>query len=150
LKFESKEVEDYICKTKYPDFRGIYKFIQSAYKTHGSTKVITMEMVANTIFEFADLYKMILDAGTTADNFHEYLMTNYSDKTDDVILSLDANFVNYVRDTAPHLMNALPEFIIENARHQHMFVTALDQTTVMKSLCFILNSIVKKYTQQKK
>lgn len=145
LKFENQDVEDYVCKTKFPDFRGIYKFIQSAYKRYGNKEVITMDMVSNTIHEFVDLYKMIFDTNTKPDKFHEYLMLNYSDKTDDVILSLDTTFVNYLRDNKPQFMNAVPDIIIENARHQHMYVTALDQTTVMKSLCFILNNIIKKY-----
>lgn len=146
LTFENEDVVNYVCEAKFPDFRGIYKFIQNKFKVQERGQAITMHDVVNAVYEFNDLYSMIL-GDTPPEKFHEYLVINFADKVDDVIMSLDQNFVKYLMEKASHLNMAIPEIIMENAKHQHWFITAMDQTTVMKSLCFTLNQIVKKYAK---
>lgn len=144
LAYADDEVINYVCKRKFPDFREIYKFIQRMYKTTDKGVVINMPMVAGAIYEFMDLYKMIIDPKTEPEKFHEHLLINYADKSQDIIESLDEGFVDFIIENAPQYNNLIGDFVIANAEHQHKFFTCLDQTTVMKSLCFTLNRFIKK------
>lgn len=140
MKFESPDVVEYICKKRFPDFRKSLKTLQSLYLSHGSTP-INMQAASNATYEFLALYEMLVEPKTDPVEFHKYLMTNYADRPSDVILELDDNFVEYLIEKKPMLLRAIPDIIIENAKHQHMVVTALDQTTTMKSLCFVINKL---------
>ena len=144
LTFESDDVVDYVIKRKFPDYREIYKFIQRMYKTVPKGTVITMEMVAGAVYEYIDLYKMIINMATTAEKFHEYLVINYSDKVQEVIESLDSEFIAWMMEEAPQYNNVIGELVISNAQHQCMLATCMDQTTVMKSLAFIYHGMIKK------
>lgn len=143
ITYTGDDVIDYVCKHKFPDFRGIYKFIQRIYKTTPKGTAVDMTMVAGAIYEFSELYKLILNPDTQPEKFHEHLLINYADRSQEVIEALDVPFVHYVVEKAPEYVNILGDVVIQNAEHQHKFFTCLDQTTVMKSLCFVINKMIK-------
>jgi DNA polymerase III delta prime subunit len=148
LSFESDDVISYICNKRFPDFRESLKILQSLYLSHGKDKVVDMQSAAAAAYEFIELYEKILTPGADPVKLHAYLLTNYADRPSDVITQLDNSLVEYIIEKKATMTRIIPDIIIENARHQHMLIFCLDQSTVMKSLCYVVNKLVTATTLQ--
>lgn len=148
LNFESDEIIDYVVKKKYPDYREIYKFLQKMFKTVAKGAIIDMELISGQVYEFADLYQIVLNKDTRPEQLHEYLMINYSDKCNEVVESLDRGLISYIMEKEPQYTNIIGNISILNADHQHKMSFCMDQTTVMRSLAFNISLLIKKQNLQ--
>lgn len=126
-------------KLNFPDMRSILNTIQSLYN-QGATELSKENLVKS--FDCSDLFDKIINENDPVENY-KFIIGEYSNKVDDVMLELSKNFINYIRTVAPQYNNKIPMCIITIAEYMNQLVTAIDKVLVLLACIYKLQIIIK-------
>ena len=85
---------------------------------------------------------MIFNESDPAKNY-QLLVSNYSNRVDDVLQSLGEEFVEYIQQERLQSVRHIPQVIISVAKHQAQRVHVIDPVITMLSCVYDIQGIVK-------
>lgn len=109
IKWESEIVLDEFLKKTFPDLRKIFQQIQD-FDT-SQIKTITLKDIKKTSFTYLDIYKLIVEKPNPHKNY-KLIMTEYISKVDEVFLSLNSEFPDWLIENKPNLEHKLPRILV--------------------------------------
>jgi len=128
-------------KRNFPDMRSILNKVQN-FIIQGVTE-IKVEDIKKLNYSYRDIFELCAKPGDAHENY-KFLMTNYSNKVDDVLASLGTELPEYIRENQPTKVAKIPQIIIKAAHYQSQRVTVIDPAISMVAAVFecqmILNS----------
>jgi len=145
LKTEGMDIEKEalieIVQRKFPDLRSTISALQG-YHAEGKTK-ITLEDVKKFHGVFKDLYEHIFNPGNDEVKNYQYIVSNYSNRVEDVIYSLGVDFIEYIQLEKPQLMRKVGEICYEVNRHSYEQRFVIDPVITMISLIYKIQTIIR-------
>ena len=127
-------------KRNFPDLRSTLNKLQG-YKTSGTTN-ITVEDVKKFNSVYKDLFELIFNETDPVKNY-KLLVSEYSNRVDDVLQSLGSDFVEYIQTERSNNVKSIPQIIISVAEHQAQRVHVIDPIITMLSCVYKLQEIVR-------
>lgn len=106
-----------------PDNRKIYNKIQ-AFKISG-IETIDLDTVRRNSYSYTELYQMLVGQINPV-NTYQFIVSNYSGQTDDVLYALGSEFVEFIRENHPLQMDKIPAIIIGVAEYQAKRLQVID------------------------
>jgi DNA polymerase III delta prime subunit len=128
-----------LVKRKFPDMRNTLTVLQG-YIAEGKT-LITIDDVKKFHGIYKDVYELIFNSIDPVENY-KLLISQYSNRVDDVLASLGADFIEYIRLEKPQFAKFIPQIIITVAEHQAQRTLVIDQAITMLSCVYSIQSIV--------
>ena len=135
-----KEALVEFVRRNFPDLRSTLNKLQG-YKTQG-TNNITVEDVKKFNSVYKDVFDLIFNESDPAKNY-QLLVSNYSNRVDDVLQSLGAEFIEYIQQERLQSVKHIPQVIISVAKHQAQRVHVIDPVITMLSCVYDIQGIVK-------
>ena len=135
-----KEALVEFVRRNFPDLRSTLNKLQG-YKTQGTTN-ITVEDVKKFNSVYKDVFVLIFNESDPAKNY-QLLVSNYSNRVDDVLQSLGEEFVEYIQQERLQSVRHIPQVIISVAKHQAQRVHVIDPVITMLSCVYDIQGIVK-------
>ena len=129
-----------LVRRKFPDLRATISILQG-YHAEGRTK-ITSEDVKKFHGVFRDLYEHIFTASDEIKNY-QFLVSNYSNRVEDVIQALGTDFIEFIQLEKPHLMRKVGEICYETNKHSYEQRFVIDPVITMLSLVYKIQAIVR-------
>ena len=136
-----KEALVEFVRRNFPDLRSTLNKLQG-YKTQG-TNNITVEDVKKFNSVYKDVFDLVFNESDPAKNY-QLLVSNYSNRVDDVLQSLGEEFVEYIQQERLQSVKHIPQVIISVAKHQAQRVHVIDPVITMLSCVYDIQGIVKK------
>ncbi len=127
-----------MVKRKFPDLRNMLNMLQG-FKREGKEN-ITVDDIKNSSSVFKDVYELVLFETDAVKNY-KYLLSNYSNKIDDVLSSLGAEFIQYIEKEESDYAKFIPQIVITVAKYQSQKQFVIDPTVTMLACIFELQSI---------
>ena len=127
-------------RRNFPDLRTTLNKLQG-YKTQGTVD-ITVEDVKKFNSVYKDVFDLIFNESDPAKNY-QLLVSNYSNRVDDVLQSLGEEFVEYIKQERLQSVKHIPQVIISVAKHQAQRVHVIDPVITMLSCVYDIQGIVK-------
>ena len=127
-------------KRKFPDMRSMLNSLQGYHDEN--KKHITIDDVKKFHSVYKDVYDLIFTNEDPVKNY-QYLVSNYSNKVDDILATLGNDFIEYIQMEKPTSMHKIPQIIIEVAKHQAQRVHVIDPVVTMLSCIFAIQTIIK-------
>ncbi len=128
-------------RRNFPDLRSTLNKLQG-YKTQGTTN-ITIEDVKKFNSVYKDVFELVFNESDPAKNY-QLLVSNYSNRVDDVLQSLGAEFVEYIKHERLQSVKHIPQVVISVAKHQAQRLHVIDPVITMLSCVYDIQGIVKK------
>ncbi len=138
IEWETQEVLDEFVKRNFPDLRKIVSKIQE-YQT-SELEVITMDDVRSMHYTFRTLFQLVVQK-TPPEKIYSTLMSEYTNKIDDVITSFANDFGEWVRENKPNLNAKLPKVFIEIAEWQYKKTFMIDKHLALLAMVFSISEI---------
>lgn len=135
-----KEALVEFVRRNFPDLRSTLNKLQG-YKTQGTTN-ITVEDVKKFNSVYKDVFDLIFNESDPAKNY-QLLVSNYSNRVDDVLQSLGEEFVEYIQQERLQSVRHIPQVIISVAKHQAQRVHVIDPVITMLSCVYDIQGILK-------
>jgi DNA polymerase III delta prime subunit len=138
IEIDDVALDEFIDRN-FPDMRSTLNKIQS-FQIRKVSK-ITIDNIKQLNWSFDDVYKLVIDKPDAYNNY-KFLMTEYSNKVEDVIAALGTDFVEWLKVNEPDKIKFVPVIIIEGAKHQAMRNQVIDPSIVMLSLVFTIQKLL--------
>lgn len=129
-----------LVQRRFPDMRSMLNVLQ-AFKAEGIEKV-TIEDVKKFNSIFKDVFELIFNNIDPVTNY-QMLVSNYSNKVDDVLASLGTEFIDFIKSEQPMAAKYIPQIIITVAKYQTYRATVIDHVIPMTACIFEIQSIIK-------
>jgi len=143
-KAEDIKIDNYaiaeLIKRKFPDLRSTLNVIQG-YKAEGKRN-ITAEDVKKFHSIYKDVFELVFDNIDPVENY-KLIVSNYSNKVDDVMAALGSDFVEYIVAEEEDAVKFIPNVIITVAEHQAQRVHVIDEVVSLLSLVYKLQTIIR-------
>jgi len=127
-------------KRNFPDLRSTLNKLQG-YKSQGTTN-ITVEDVKKFNSVYKDVFELIFNETDPVKNY-KLLVSEYSNRIDEVLQSLGSDFVEYIQSEKPNQLKCIPQIVITVAEHQAQRVHVIDPVITMLSCVYKLQEIVR-------
>tara|TARA_B100001287_G_C22637304_1_gene508258 strand:+ start:509 stop:1468 length:960 start_codon:yes stop_codon:yes gene_type:complete len=127
-------------RRNFPDLRTTLNKLQG-YKTQGTTN-ITVQDVKRFNSVYRDVFELVFNETDPAKNY-QMLVSNYSNRVDDVLQTLGAEFVEYIQQEQLQSVKHIPQIIISVAKHQQQRVHVIDPVITMLSCIYEIQGIIK-------
>lgn len=125
-KNEGLEIDKYaaveLVKRKFPDLRNMLNTLQG-FISQGVDKV-TVEDIKQFNSVYKDVYELIFNDPNPIENY-KHMVSNYSNRVDDVLSSLGAEFIEYIKTERPASVYLIPQIVVTVAKYQsnaHMII----------------------------
>jgi replication factor C small subunit len=128
-----------LVKRKFPDLRNMLNVIQG-YHSQGKTE-ITIDDIRKFNSVYKDVYDLIFNNQDPVKNY-QYLVSEYSNRVDDILASLGNELVEYMKTEQPEYLPKLPQIIIAVAKYQSMRTQVIDPVVTMLSCVFEIQTII--------
>jgi len=128
-------------KRNFPDMRKMYNRIQGWHIK--GIKEISLGDIKSLNWSFVELFDMLIKASDPINNYKE-ILSNYSDKIDDVLQSLGTEFVEWLRENHTDKVKRIPEVIILVAKYQAQRTQVIDQSVNLLALVFEIQQCLNK------
>lgn len=138
IKYDQETLYTFV-KNNFPDMRSILNGIQSMY-SQGVTELDKNALIKS--FDCSDLLNLIINQNDPVDNY-KFIVTNYSSNTDDVMLAISKNIVEFIRINYPQFIPKIPYIITTTAEYMAQLPTAPDRLLVLLACVFKLQMIIK-------
>ena len=128
-------------RRNFPDLRNTLNKLQG-FKAQG-----TLDIKVEDVKRFNSIYKDIFDLifnETNAITNYKTLVSNYSNRVDDVLQSLGEDFIDYINQAQQQSVKHIPEIIVEVAKHQAQRLHVIDPVITMLSLVYKIQEIIRK------
>lgn len=141
LKIEIDQISlDEFIEKNHPDMRKIYVKIQD-FQQKGIKK-IDINTVRQNSYSYLDLWNKIIGEINPVDNY-QYIVSNYSGQTDDVLYAMGDEFIQWIRDNKQHLIEKIPAIIVTIADYQAKRLQVIDPVVNLLAAVFSLQKILK-------
>ena len=120
--------------------RSMLNFIQGI-KLQNKTN-ITIDDIKKSSSVYKDIFDLIFKETDPVKNY-EYLVSNYSNRVDDVLVSLGNEFVEYVKIEQPDFIKCIPQITICVCKYQVYKNTSIDAVIPMVACIYELQNIIK-------
>lgn len=127
-------------RRNFPDLRSTLNKLQG-FKTQGTTN-ITVGDVKRFNSVYKDVFELIFNETDPAKNY-QLLVSNYSNRVDDILQSLGEEFVEYIQQEQLQSVKHIPQIIISVAKHQQQRVHVIDPVITMLSCVYEIQGIIK-------
>lgn len=127
-------------RRNFPDLRSTLNKLQG-FKTQG-TNQITLGEVKKFNSVYKDVFELVFNETDPAKNY-QMLVSNYSNRVDDVLQSLGEEFVEYIKQEQLQSVKHIPQVIISVAKHQAQRVHVIDPVITMLSCIYEIQGIIK-------
>ena len=127
-------------RRNFPDLRTTLNKLQG-YKTQG-IKNITLDDVKKFNSVYKDVFELIFNEMDPAKNY-KYLVSEYSNRVDDILQTLGAEFIEYVQTEKPNNIRHIPQIADTVAEHQAQRGLVIDPVITMLSCVYKLQTIIK-------
>lgn len=124
---------------KLPDLRSIINTIQG-YHAEGK-KEITLEDVSRFSGIYKELFEFMFSEKDPVKNY-KYLMSEYSNRVEDVINALGVDFIEYIRIEKPNHIKHIGEICYEVNKHSYEHRFVIDTSITMLALVFRIQKIL--------
>ncbi len=127
-------------KRNFPDLRSTLNKLQG-YKSQGTTN-ITVDDVKKFNSVYKDVFELIFNETDPVKNY-KLLVSEYSNRIDEVLQSLGSDFVEYIQAEKPNQLKCIPQIVITVAEHQAQRVHVIDPVITMLSCVYKLQEIIR-------
>ena len=127
-------------RRNFPDLRSTLNKLQG-FKTQG-TNNITVGDVKRFNSVYKDVFELIFNESDPAKNY-QLLVSNYSNRVDDILQSLGEEFVEYIQQEQLQSVKHIPQIIISVAKHQQQRVHVIDPVITTLSCVYEIQGIIK-------
>jgi DNA polymerase III delta prime subunit len=125
-----------------PDVRTLYNKTQ-AFKLSGVTEIDIITIRSNS-YSYLELYQMLVGQMNPVSTY-QFIVSNYSGQTDDVLQALGSEFIEFIREKHPLQMDKIPVIIISVAEYQakrlHVIDPVVNCLAAIFSIQKALNSV---------
>ena len=128
-----------LVKRKFPDLRNMLNQLQG-FKSQG-LETITVENIKQFSSVYRDIYDLVIDGEDPVKNY-QYMLSNYANRTDDVLSSLGAEFIDFIKQDRQSYIQFIPQIIITVAKYQAQRQTVIDPAVSMLACIYELQTIV--------
>lgn len=129
-----------LVKRKFPDMRGMLNQLQG-FKSQG-VETITLDDVKRFSSVYRDIYDLVIDGADPVKNY-QYMVSNYSNRVDDVLQSLGAEFIEFIRTDRQSYTGLIPQIVVTVARYQAQRTQVIDPVVTMLACIYELQTILK-------
>lgn len=134
-----KEAAVLLVKRKFPDMRNMLNVLQGII-SEGKT-IIKTEDIKNSNAVYKDIYELIFNETDPVKNY-KYLVSNYSNRVDDVLQSLGGDFVEFIQQTHPQKISVIPQITVTVAKYQSQRFQVIDPVVSMLACIYELQTII--------
>ena len=127
-------------RRNFPDLRSTLNKLQG-FKTQG-TNNITVGDVKRFNSVYKDVFELIFNETDPAKNY-QLLVSNYSNRVDDILQSLGEEFIEYIQQEQLQSVKHIPQIIISVAKHQQQRVHVIDPVITMLSCVYEIQGIIR-------
>jgi DNA polymerase III delta prime subunit len=124
----------------FPDMRSALNKIQ-AWDMEGVTQ-IDEERLNRRTWDFDELYKLIFTGNMDPVKNYQFIVGNYSNQVDDVMLSMGSEFPKWVIENEPKWTKIIPASIILVAQHQAQRNQVIDPVVSLLSLVYSIQKMI--------
>ena len=128
-----------LVKRKFPDLRNMLNQLQG-FKSQG-IETVTVEDIKQFSSVYKDVYDLIIDQTDPVKNY-QYMLSNYSNRTDDVLSSLGAEFIQYIQQERQSYTQFIPQIIVTVSKYQSQRQQVIDPAVSMLACIYELQSIL--------
>lgn len=128
-------------KKYFPDMRSALNTIQR----WNIDEVIdlTEQKINEAIFDHEELFNLIISPPDPLKNY-KFIVGHYSGKVDEVMASLNSEFINWISEKHPTKLILIPNIIILSAKYQAERNQVIDPITSLLALVFSLQGAINK------
>lgn len=127
-------------RRNFPDLRSTLNKLQG-FKTQGTT-AITVDNVKKFNSVYKDVFELVFRETDPAKNY-QMLVSNYSNRVDDILQTLGAEFIEYIQQEQLQSVKHIPQIIISVAKHQSQRVHVIDPVITMLSCVYEIQGIIR-------
>lgn len=127
-------------RRNFPDLRTTLNKLQG-YKSQGTTE-ISIEDVKRFNSVYKDVFELIFNETDPIKNY-KLLISEYSNRVDDVLQSLGQDFIEYIKQEKTQAVRFVPQIIITVAEHQAQRLSVIDSAITMLSCVYKIQTIVR-------
>ena len=128
-----------LVKRKFPDLRNMLNQLQG-FKSQG-VETITVENIKQFSSVYKDIYDLVIDGEDPVKNY-QYMLSNYANRTDDVLSSLGAEFIDFIKQDRQSYTQFIPQIIVTVAKYQAQRQQVIDPAVSMLACIYELQTIV--------
>lgn len=128
-----------LVKRKFPDLRNMLNTLQG-FVSQGKD-IVTIEDIKKFNSVYKDIYELILDSNDPVKNY-QYMVSNYSSRVDDVLSSLGAEFIDYIKTERSANVSLIPQIVVTVAKYQSQRLTVIDPVVSMLACIYELQNLV--------
>jgi len=129
-----------LVKRKFPDLRSMLNQLQG-YQSQGKTQ-ITIDDVQKSASVHKGVFELVLNETDPINNY-KYMLSNYSNKVDDVLNSLSSEFIEYINTERQSLCKYIPQIVVTVANYQSQRLLVIDPAVSMLACIYELQTILK-------
>jgi DNA polymerase III delta prime subunit len=129
-----------LVKRKFPDLRNMLNQLQG-FRSQGLAQ-ITVEDVKKFSSVYRDVYDLLIDNVDPVENY-KYMVSNYSNRTDDILQSLGAEFIEFIKTDRQSYVGFIPQIVVTVAKYQAQRTQVIDPVVSMLACIYELQSILK-------
>ena len=139
LSIEKDALVEFV-RRNFPDLRNTLNKLQG-FKTQGTTN-ITINDVKRFNSVFKDVFELVFNETDPVKNY-KLLVSNYTNRVDDILAALGAEFIEYIQQEKQQSVKHIPQIVITIAQHQAQRVHVIDPVITMLSCVYSLQTIIK-------
>jgi phage-related protein len=128
-----------LVKRKFPDLRNMLNQLQGFQSQ--SKETITVNDIKQFSSVYKDIYDLVID-GTDPVKNYQYMLSNYANRSDDVLSSLGAEFIEFIQQERQSYIQFIPQVIITVAKYQAQRQQVIDPAVSMLACIYELQSIL--------
>lgn len=128
-----------LVKRKFPDLRTILNMLQG-FKSQGDD-MITVEDIKKFNSIYKDVFDLVIDNTDPVKNY-QYMVSNYSNRVDDVLSSLGSEFIEYIQQEVSSYISLIPQIVVCVAKYQSQRQFVVDPVVSMLACIYELQSII--------
>lgn len=140
IQMSDEAIREFV-KRNFPDMRKMYNRVQGWYIK--GIKAVEVSDIKSLNWSFVELFELISAPSDPINNYKE-ILSNYSDKVDDVLQSLGTEFIEWIRENKPDKIKRIPEIIILVAKYQAQRTQVIDQVVNLLALVFEVQQTMNK------
>jgi replication factor C small subunit len=138
IKISDKALSDFAGKY-FPDMRSALNTIQR-WMIEG-TNEITEKKVHENFWGFEELYLMLIENKDPVKNY-QLIVGQYSGRVDDVMNSLASDFILWIKENKPNLIQFIPQILILTAKYQAERNLVIDPCVSLLGLFFSIQKLL--------
>jgi len=127
-------------KRNFPDLRTTLNKLQG-YKSQGTTNITAVDVKKfNSVYK--DVFELIFNEMDPVKNYKQ-LVGEYSNRVDDVLQTLGAEFIEYIQTEKSGSTKCIPQIAIIVAEHQAQRTLVIDPVITLLSCVYKIQAIVR-------